>query len=496
MYKTLLYTTAFLLQSAFCLKILIVNPYFALSHMRFMGRVADVLTEAGHQVVELRQVLNAELLGQKFSNSRRVITVEADPTVTAMNDQLINPGGIYPKLWEMEATPTGMIELFSYLGGMFSAQCRAVITNSSVLQELKYEHFDVGINEGFDFCGFGIFEAIGLKKVIATSTTIMYDHQAQMLGVPTAPSYVPGGMSPTMDRMSFFERLANSLGTMVGSYAFAGCVDQTTAVFRQRFGKEFPSMQELFSRSALMITNSHHLVDFPHPLISKVVEVGGLGIKKDPSPLPSTWNSILNRKRRTVLISFGSVIKAADMPMQMKRSIVDTARNMPEVQFIWKYEGDDILHAPENLLLSKWTPQSQLLRDSRISLFVTHGGLASCYEASYSGTPMVIVPLFADQPRNAMMMRRHGVAAEFSKKDLGNAKKLTETIRKALRDQSLDANAKRLSTHLQSAPFSPQELLVRNVEFVGKFGRLAELEPYGRRLSFIEYFLVDWQKAQ
>ncbi|CAJ0936264.1 unnamed protein product, partial [Mesorhabditis belari] len=459
--------------------------------MRFMGSVADVLTEAGHEVIELRPVLNPSLLGQKFSKTKKIHTIDVDPLVLSMNNRLINPGGIYPKLWEMEATPMGMIELFSYLGSMFAAQCDAVISNSTILRELRDEHFDIGINEGFDFCGFGLFEAIGVKKVVAASTTIMYDHQAQMLGVPTAPSYVPGGMSPSMDNMTFFERLANGLGTIIGSYAFAGCVDRTTAVFRKRFGADFPSMQELFSLSAIMITNSHPLVDFPHPLISKVVEIGGIGIKNEKKKLPSHWNSILNQKGQTVLISFGSVIQAKDMPVAMKTSILETARSMPDVQFIWKYEEDDILNAPENLILSKWTPQAELLKDSRLSLFVTHGGLASCYESSHSGTPMVIVPLFADQPRNAMMMRRHGAAAQFNKHELGNARKLSETIKNALKDNSYSTNARRLSSLLKSAPFSPKELLVKNVEFVGEFGRLPEMEPFGRKLSFIEYFMID-----
>ncbi|VDM68150.1 unnamed protein product [Strongylus vulgaris] len=38
-------------------KILVVNPKLAYSHMRFMGKIADVLVDAGHDVVTLQPVL-------------------------------------------------------------------------------------------------------------------------------------------------------------------------------------------------------------------------------------------------------------------------------------------------------------------------------------------------------------------------------------------------------------------------------------------------------
>ncbi|KHJ83986.1 hypothetical protein OESDEN_16306 [Oesophagostomum dentatum] len=52
-------------------------------------------------------------------------------------------------------------------------------------------------------------------------------------------------------------------------------------------------------------------------------------------------------------------------------------------------------------------------------------------------------------------------------------------------------NAKRLSEMLANQPISPKELFLRHSEFVARFGRLPNLDPYGRQLSFVQYYLLD-----
>ncbi|KIH61779.1 hypothetical protein ANCDUO_07940 [Ancylostoma duodenale] len=44
---------------------------------------------------------------------------------------------------------------------------------------------------------------------------------------------------------------------------------------------------------------------------------------------------------------------------------------------------------------------------------------------------------------------------------------------------------------LLNQPFSAKHLLIRHCEFAAKFGRLPNLDPYGRQLSFIQYYLLD-----
>ncbi|KHJ79750.1 hypothetical protein OESDEN_20594, partial [Oesophagostomum dentatum] len=131
------------------------------------------------------------------------------------------------------------------------------------------------------------------------------------------------------------------------------------------------------------------------------------------------------------------------------------------------------------------------LADPRLTAFVTHGGLGSITELAHQGKPCVLIPLFAEQPRNARMLAKHGGGVVLTKQDLGNPEKLRNALLTIFNDASYTANAKRLSEMLLNQPISPKELLVKHVEFAARFGRLPNLDPYGRQLSFMQYFLID-----
>lgn len=55
-----------------------------------------------------------------------------------------------------------------------------------------------------------------------------------------------------------------------------------------------------------------------------------------------------------------------------------------------------------NIKLVQWAPQNDVLGHFAVQAFVTHAGINSLYEAAYHATPIVAVPLVADQPENAV----------------------------------------------------------------------------------------------
>jgi MGT family glycosyltransferase len=55
--------------------------------------------------------------------------------------------------------------------------------------------------------------------------------------------------------------------------------------------------------------------------------------------------------------------------------------------------------APPNLRVEPWVPQADVF--GHASVVVTHGGSGTTLGALAAGLPLVVVPLFADQPDNA-----------------------------------------------------------------------------------------------
>uniref|UniRef100_A0A1I8A5T8 UDP-glucuronosyltransferase n=1 Tax=Steinernema glaseri TaxID=37863 RepID=A0A1I8A5T8_9BILA len=243
---------------------------------------------------------------------------------------------------------------------------------------------------------------------------------------------------------------------------------------------------------SLIITNSDPLLDFPRPTLDKVVNIGGVSVPK-PKPLTEEWEEILARRPKTVLVSFGSITQSQWMPEEMKRSLLQVFRRFPDVTFIWKYERpeDKLDEGIDNLVISKWVPQNDLLNHKNLSLFVTHAGMNSILEAANRGIPLLSIPLFGDQMRNAKMIVRAEIGGEADKSLLYDVNGFSEKLRTVLEGEKYSKASKRLSEMMAHRPINLKESLVRNVEFVARFGRLPNMKPASVELNFAQYFLLD-----
>lgn len=143
---------------------------------------------------------------------------------------------------------------------------------------------------------------------------------------------------------------------------------------------------------------------------------------------------------------------------------------MPNVTFIWKYESEDVKFAEgiDNLHFSKWVPQTALLNDDRLTAFLTHGGLGSTIELAYSGKPAVMIPVFADQIRNANMLARHHGVIYLHKNFMENVEMTRKAFEDVLYDENYKKNARKLADILANQPNSPKDYVIKYTEFVGK----------------------------
>ncbi|GMS92956.1 hypothetical protein PENTCL1PPCAC_15131 [Pristionchus entomophagus] len=220
------------------------------------------------------------------------------------------------------------------------------------------------------------------------------------------------------------------------------------------FGADFPSLEEISSHSAYTLVNSEPLIEFAAPTLSRVINIGGIGAK-EPKALDEEWNRILSRRSKTIIYSFGSVAKTAQLPEAIKQSIITVINRFLDITFIWKYEditdsfaNETALSLP-NLVLSPWIPQNDLLNDDRITLFIMHGGMGSTQEIAMRGKPGIFVPLFGDQPRNAGMMEFNGLGKVLDKFDLTNPDKVEAVIREVLNNEKYAGNARKVAAMLK-----------------------------------------------
>ncbi|WP_439656159.1 glycosyltransferase [Lentzea sp. HUAS TT2] len=104
---------------------------------------------------------------------------------------------------------------------------------------------------------------------------------------------------------------------------------------------------------------------------------------------------------------------------------------------------------PSNVRLEAEIPQQRLLGTAKV--FVTHGGYSGVREALTAGVPMVALPLFVDQPRNADRIQDLGVGVRVDVKEL-TAAVLAERVQHVLDTRAYHDEAEKLAAQMNDLP--------------------------------------------
>lgn len=173
---------------------------------------------------------------------------------------------------------------------------------------------------------------------------------------------------------------------------------QVDQLVRQKFNyTDMPYVGELEQRSQIMLVNTNPTLDALEPLPPNVIAVGGAHIK-DPTPLPDDLEKfILDSDKGAVLFSLGSNVRSDKIGRNRQLMFIEAFRQMPQYNFLWKFESDLDLDLPSNVIIKQWMPQTSILAHPKIRAFITHSGGLSTQEASWFGVPLIGMPFFMDQ---------------------------------------------------------------------------------------------------
>ncbi|CAG8719934.1 7110_t:CDS:2 [Cetraspora pellucida] len=100
-------------------------------------------------------------------------------------------------------------------------------------------------------------------------------------------------------------------------------------------------------------------------------------------------------------------------------------------------------HDYPHIFISNFSPQFAILSHENTKIFLSHGGAASAHESMYTATPMLIIPIMGDQPRNAEKLELAGIALRISKTNL-LVDDIVEKVKRLLNDESFKKNSERL----------------------------------------------------
>ena len=170
-----------------------------------------------------------------------------------------------------------------------------------------------------------------------------------------------------------------------------------------------------------------------------------------PWPLPDWWEG---NTAPLVYVSFGSVVGALPIGPVAYRAAVEAVQDLPVRVLLSLGRTRDVSELgplPGNVHVESWVPQAEVLRHA--VAVVCHGGAGTTFGALAVGSPLVVVPIMADQPANARLVSTAGAGRVVEPADGSvDAAALRDAIEAVLADPSYRRAAVRIGTEMDAMP--------------------------------------------
>jgi UDP:flavonoid glycosyltransferase YjiC (YdhE family) len=191
------------------------------------------------------------------------------------------------------------------------------------------------------------------------------------------------------------------------------------------------------------IAESPYLTLFPAALDPPAFDLARF---RDPaataSAPPPDW---LEGDLPLVYVSFGSVAGSFPPAVPVFGHVLEAVAELP-VRVLLSTGGHDLaLEAvPSNVRVERWVQEAELLPHAAAA--VGHGGTGTTLRALAAGCPLVVVPLFGDQPQNAGRVAAAGAGV------VATIDGIRDSIELVLEHDGYRAAAKRIAEEMQALP--------------------------------------------
>uniref|UniRef100_A0AC34FL16 Glucuronosyltransferase n=1 Tax=Panagrolaimus sp. ES5 TaxID=591445 RepID=A0AC34FL16_9BILA len=463
------------------LKVLYYIPSLGYSHVQFNGKLAEALIDRGHEV--------------------HLLMPEVDPSVGTFNGTT--------KATKVFRFPTPGLEAFknpklvsNYFDGNYFAftkgakqfwldmvyfGCETTVEQKELLDSLKSENYDIGIGEALSYCPFALFHYLGISPTFSTTAIPIQTFVTENFGLTHLPSFMPiiGEALINGENLNFMERIKNLYIRYCEYSVDSQVYRRETQLFQKHFGHGFPDLKKLLGNVSYAFTNAHPMLSFSKPITNKVVYLGGGAVPKAKG-LTKEFEEIYSKaKKGVVIFSFGSLHKA----------FIDAFERFSDYEFIWKINSETeelakSLITSSNIHLVSWIDQISLLNHPQTKAFITQCGLNSVNEATYTGVPMIAIPLFADQFYNAAVVKHKEIGVVIK---IGSMKShdVEVALHEILHNPKYKKNIDIVKRKLELYPFNPLEEFVKRVEYAAEFDNLNELNLASANLSFFKVYYLD-----
>ncbi|KAL7730660.1 hypothetical protein ACLKA6_003437 [Drosophila palustris] len=317
-------------------------------------------------------------------------------------------------------------------------------------------------------------------------------HIDELMGNISPLSFNPMLLSSRTEHMSYEQRLWNVWEASVAwLHKRLVHLPSQEKLYKQYFPKASKTMDQMLDSFSLMLLGQHFSLSYPRPYLPNMIEVGGLHLKqRDPKPLPANIAKFVEDAEHGVIyFSMGSNIKSSELPATTRKAILEAFGSLKQ-RVLWKFEQDQLEDQPENVLISKWFPQPDILAHPNVKLFITHGGLLSTIESIYFGKPVLGLPVFYDQHLNVERAKQAGYGLDLDLRSL-SATALQDKILELLSNESYTQAVRLKSKLYKDQKDTPLERAIWWTEYVLRHKGAPHLRSASRDLNFLQLNGLD-----
>ena len=391
-----------------------------------------------------------------------------------------------PSLFAFVKFYSEMLGKLSSLHQQASMLVVEMFENKTLMQSIRDTQFDVVLlDPGLPV---GVLVAHELKLPTVYNVRWITSGEGHAVVAPSPTSYVPVSGHAVSDKMTFVQRVKNSL-----IYVLNSCIDKLIVsphydrLVDRYFGPDV-NFYHLLQGADIWLMRVDFVFDFPRPTMPNIFYIGGFQCKPS-QPLSAELEEFVQSsgEHGFVLMSLGTLVKA--LPVEITSEIAAAFAQLPQ-KVIWRHVGETPKNLGNNTLLVKWLPQNDLLGHPKARAFVAHGGTNGIYESMYHGVPIIGIPLLFDQHENILRLETRG-AAKMVDTNTITQQNFLETLQEVLHNPSYRNNMKRLSALHRDTPMTPLETALFWIEFVMRHGGASHLRTESYKMPWYAYHSVD-----
>jgi UDP:flavonoid glycosyltransferase YjiC (YdhE family) len=273
---------------------------------------------------------------------------------------------------------------------------------------------DIAVVDMVSTAGLDAAERLRVPLVVNNADLLTTLSVAVLPPAPRVPLLFSGR---SISQIGTLERVLNPARRMIGTVAVDLTLGRQLNALRRSRGLPPKRLTRRVANS-LVMTNSAFGLEYSRPLPPLLQMVGPmLEFESPPPPLPTEMARWLDEGPPVVFVNLGTFARTGSA---LTGRIAGGLQSY-DYRALWVLRGPqpDI---PPNVRVEQWvTSQVSVLAHPNVGAFVSHCGVNSVHESLFAGTPVVGIPLLADQHDMALRVVDAGVGVLLEKQRFDSA---------------------------------------------------------------------------